>query len=372
MSDALHFWAPRIGPSCYPLVKQVLDSAYLNEGDVATAFEQKLAGMLGVKHCVATTSGTAAIALALRACGVGHGDEVIVPDVTFIATANAVHLTGATPVLVDIDGDTLDMSPAAFEKAITPHTKAVVPVHVSGRSGRLGEILEIAKRKGLFVVEDAAEALLSKYQGRCLGSFGVAGCFSFSANKTITTGQGGAVITNDDNLRKKLQELKDQGRPVRGTGGDDLHHSVGYNFKLTNVQAAIGLSQLEELPARAARLKDIYRRYVAGLQGIANVRVLKFDVEHGESPQWVDAVVDKRDELDQYLRAHEIYGRRYWFPIHTQPAYRVSSERFPISTQLCPKALWLPSSFTLSDAQISRVCGRIRDFYAVASGKKAA
>ena len=171
----------------------------------------------------------------------GVGDEVIVPDVTFIATANAVTLTGASPVLVDIDPRTLTLDPQRTERAITTRTKAIVPVHVSGRAADLGAIMDIAQRHGLLVVEDAAEAFLSKHDGKCLGTFGIAGCFSLSPNKTVTTGQGGLVVTDDDRLHVRLRELKDQGRPVRGTGGDDAHDSVGFNFKFTNLQAAIGL-----------------------------------------------------------------------------------------------------------------------------------
>ena len=199
--------------------REVIDSGFLNDGEVTTQFESQMAELLACKHVVATTSGTAAIFLALAGLGVGAGDEVIVPDVTFIATANAVTLTGAKPVLVDIDPAKLTLDPECTERAITARTKAIVPVHVSGRAADMDAILDIAKRHGLLVVEDAAEALLSKHQGRCLGTFGIAGCFSLSPNKTVTTGQGGLVATDDDRLHVRLRELKDQGRPVRAPEG---------------------------------------------------------------------------------------------------------------------------------------------------------
>src|SRR5437763_2983864 len=184
----------------YELVKAVLDSNYLNEGDVTAEFERRLAGLLGVKHVVATTSGTAAIYLGLAGAGVGPGDEVIVPDVTFIATANAVAMAGAKPVLVDVNPKILNIDPEAAARAVTSRTRAIVPVHVSGRPAAMTDILDVAISYGLAVIEDAAEGFMSRLAGKCLGTFGNAGCFSFSPNKTITTGQGGAVVTDDDLL----------------------------------------------------------------------------------------------------------------------------------------------------------------------------
>jgi len=251
-ATTIPWWHPVIGDEERAAVLRVLDTNYLNEGDVTTTFEQQAAALFGARHAVATTSGTSAIFLALAALGIGHGDEVIVPDVTFIATANAVVLTGATPILVDVDPATLNINPAAIEPMLTPRTRAIVPVHVSGRAAAMDDILSLAGQHGVAVVEDAAEALLSHHQGRCLGTFGIAGCFSFSPNKTITTGQGGLVVTDDDALMVRLRELKDHGRPVRGTGGNDVHATLGFNFKLTNLQAAVGVAQLPKLATRGA------------------------------------------------------------------------------------------------------------------------
>lgn len=358
----LSWWEPQVGEAERALIAQVLDSNYLNDGELTTRFEQALAARIGCKHVVAVTSGTTAIFLALAGLGVGHGDEVIVPDVTFIATANAVTMTGARPVLVDVDGATLSMDPEALLRAITPRTKAVVPVHVSGRPADLRSILEIARQHGLYVVEDAAEAFMSKVDGKCLGTFGIAGCISFSPNKTITTGQGGVVITDDDKLNNRLRELKDQGRPLRGTGGDDVHHSIGYNFKFTNLQAAIGLGQLHYLDSRLARMQDIYRWYSRGLGGLDGISLAGFNLERGESPQWTDAFVDRRDELDRFLAENGIHCRRFWFPIHTQAPYRLPDNAFPNSTRMTRKALWLPSAFTLSEDDIAVVCRHVQQF----------
>lgn len=357
------WWLPVMTGREDAAVLDVLHSNYLNDGPVTAQFERRMAELTGAAHAVATTSGTTAIFLALAAAGVGAGDEVIVPDVTFIATCNAVKLTGATPVLVDIDPVTLNINPAAAERAITPRTKAIVPVHVSGRSADLPAMAAIGARHGLAVIEDAAEALLSSRGGRKLGTIGLAGCLSFSPNKTITTGQGGLVLTNDAAFAARLRALKDHGRPVQGTGGNDEHPTLGYNFKLTNLQSAIGLVQADVLESRARRLQDIYRRYRAGLQGVAGLTLPGFDVDGGEVPQWVDAVAERRDNLVAHLLRHDMHCRPFWFAIHTQAPYRRPDAEFPVSTRLMPRALWLPSALTISDADVDCVCDQIRTFY---------
>ncbi len=365
MNRKLEFWVPQFGEEEKARVADVIDSGFLNDGEVTTQFEKRIAELLGCKHVVATTSGTAAIFLALAATGVGAGDEVIVPDVTFIATANAVTMTGAKPVLVDVDPERLTLDPECAELAITARTKAIVPVHVSGRAADLEAILDIARRHGLLVIEDAAEALLSKHKGVCLGTFGIAGCFSLSPNKTVTTGQGGLIATNDDQLHVRLRELKDQGRPMRGTGGDDAHDNIGYNFKFTNLQAAVGLGQLSQLQSRVCRMKDIYRSYAAGLADVKGISVLPFCMEGGEVPQWTDVFADDCHQLYDHLASKGIHGRRFWHPLHTQKPYRMPSRQFPNSSKQIPRAMWLPSAFTLSDEDVMTICGQISEFMAL-------
>ena len=356
------WWKPQIGNEEYKLIKQVLDNHFPNEGELTIQFEKKIADLLKCKHVVAVTSGTAAMFLSLKALGVGVGDEVIVPDMTFIATANAVEMCGAKPVLVDVDPKTLNIDPNSFSEAITERTKVVLPVHVSGRGADMSSIMEIASRNNLLVVEDAAEGFMSKLDGKYLGTFGKTGCFSFSPNKTITTGQGGVVATDDDILHKRLRELKDQGRPVRGTGGDDLHETIGYNFKFTDLQAALGLGQLTYLESRIERIKKIHQIYEENLENVEGIKLLDFDIENGELPQWSDALVERRDELDKYLADNGIGCRRFWLSIHTQKPYRLPDDNFPNSTSLSKKALWLPSAFTLSDSDVEDVCSHIKKF----------
>jgi perosamine synthetase len=358
--DAIPWWVPQVGDLEYGYLRQALESNYLNEGHLAEQFERRLAGLLGVRHAVAATSGTAALFLALKSLDVGPGDEVLVPDVTFIATANAVTLAGARPVLVDVDPETLTLDPAAAAAAVTPRTRAIMPVHVSGRGADMASVLDVADRHGLAVVEDAAEALLSYHRGRPLGTFGRLGCFSFSPNKTITTGQGGLVVTDDDRLAVRLRELKDQGRPVRGTGGDDIHARLGFNFKFTNLQAAVGLGQLELLSGRLRRVRQIFEAYQEELAGVPGLRLPGF--RDGEVPQWVDAVAEYRDALVRHLTARKMHSRNFWHPLHTQAPYRLPDGRFPRSTALCRQAFWLPSSFTMTPAEQRAVCQAVKEF----------
>jgi perosamine synthetase len=357
------WWSPQIVDEDSSLVADVLRSNFVNDGEVTEKFEREIARLVGARHAVAVTSGTAALYLSLKALGVGHGDEVIVPDVTFIATANAVTMAGAKAVLADVDPQTLALSPSACAQAITPRTRAIMPVHVSGRAGTITGILSLAESHGLPVVEDAAEALLSRHQGKYLGTLGRAGCFSFSPNKTITTGQGGMIVTNDDELHGRLRKLKDQGRPVRGTGGADVHESVGFNFKFTNLQAALGLGQLNHLRARAERQMRIYELYRQELGRLPAITLMQVNTAEGECPQWTDALAERRDELEKFLAARRIGYRRFWFPLHTQAPYRLPDERFPNSTRLWPRAIWFASAFQLTDEDVRYVCRTIREFY---------
>lgn len=357
----IKWWSPMIGEEEFRLVKDVLASNYLNDGDITRQFEAKIANLLNVKYTIAVTSGTIAIFLSLKSLGVGYDDEVIIPDITFIATANAAEMCGAKVILVDIDSKTLNIDVKAISRAITKKTKAIVPVHVTGRGADMKAILKIAKENNIFVVEDATEALLSKQNGKYLGTLGDAGCFSLSPNKTITTGQGGFIVTDNDKLAVRLRELKDQGRSKTGTGGDDFHKSIGYNFKFTNLQAAVGLGQLNYLSDRTEKMKKINKLYFDSLKNIKGLKLFEFKKE--EVPQWTDALTDKRNELEAYLKSKNINCRNYWFPLHTQASYKLADDNFINSTKLSPKALWFPSCFDMSDEDVMYVIKTIKIFY---------
>lgn len=351
------WWHPVMGEREKSLLMEVVDANFPNDGEYTDRFAQHIAQITGARYGIAVTSGTTAITLALMACGVSAGDEVIVPDMTFIATANAVRLAGATPIFVDVRLRDFNMDPEVVEDAITERTRAIVPVHVSGRGAPMSAIMAIAKNHKLFVVEDAAEALASRHEGQRLGAIGDLGCFSFSPNKTITTGQGGAVVTSNEELYIRLLMLKDHGRPIRGTGGNDIHESVGFNFKLTNLQAAVGLAQLEDFERRCRHQVDLYRWYQKYWPKDIQAKLMPFDIVNGEIPQWVDTLVlSDRDGLAEKLIQQGIQTRKFWYPIHTQTPYHGARGTFPNSDIIGAGALWLPSALSMTEADVERVC----------------
>ncbi|MBI2989727.1 MAG: DegT/DnrJ/EryC1/StrS family aminotransferase [Candidatus Magasanikbacteria bacterium] len=357
------WWLPQTGtPEERKYITQALDDNYINEGALTEAFESAIAKRVEIPYAVSATSCTAALFMCLKAFDIGHGDEVIVPDMTFIASANAVDMAGAMPVLVDVRREDMTIDIEAVKKAISPATKAIIPVHVTGRAADMEAIMKLATERNLIVIEDAAEALMSKHKGKYLGTWGHAGSYSFSPNKTITTGQGGMAVTRDKTIFERLRMLKDQGRPVRGSGGDDIHHTRGYNFKFTNLQAAVGLGQLHYLDRRITRMREIYAWYAEGLRKVKNARLYPCDLEGGAVPQWTDIKLEQRDELEAYLRGYNIDSRKYWHPLHTQAPYKKNDDEFSNSIALSKSSLWLPSAFTLNQADIETVYERINMF----------
>ena len=358
-SERIPWFRPQMGPPEEARVARVLASGYVNDGEVTRAFESRVAETVGARHAVAVTSGTAGNALALMARGVGPGDEVIVPDLTFIATANAVRLTGADVRLVDVEPGRFTLDADRARAAIGPRTRAIVTVDVNGRAPAYEAIEPLCRERGLALVCDAAEALASRHRGRFLGTFGDAGVFSFSAPKTVSSGQGGMVVTNDEATYHRLRELKDHGRRTQGTGGNDLHPVVGYNFKYTNLQAAVGLAQMDRLADRLAHFRRRDRWYRELLAGCAGVELPP--LEDGEEVrQWTDVLVDRRDEVVAALAAAGIGSRPFWYPLHTQAPYKGRDENFPGAMAVAYRGLWLPSSFELTRAQAEETAGVIR------------
>ena len=292
--------------------------------------------------------------------GVGPGDEVIVPDLTFVATANAVRLAGATVVLADVELDRFALSPQSVAERITPRTRAVVPVDVNGRGADYRWLEPFCRQHGLALICDAAEAFGSAFDGRPLGSFGDAACFSFSPNKTVTTGQGGMVVTRHEDVYHRLLELKDQGRRQRGTGGDDLHPVMGFNFKFTDLQAAVGLTQLEALDARLAQAQRRDRWYKDALDGAPGVTFPGRAEEKGEVRQWADVLIERREDVRRAFNERGIGARAFWFPLHRQAPYRTADDAFPNAEIISGRGLWLPSHFDLTEDAVGRVTEAIR------------
>jgi dTDP-4-amino-4,6-dideoxygalactose transaminase/predicted dehydrogenase len=358
---SIPWFAPEFGRLEQERVSAVLASNYVNDGTVSRELERRIAELIGVKHCVAVTSGTAAISLALSASGIGPGDEVLVPDLTFVATANAARMIGAEVKLVDVEPRRFAIDVDKAVRAVGPRTRAIVPVDVNGRGADYNALQSLAGEKGLKIICDSAEALGSKYYDRSLGTFGDAACFSFSAAKTVSSGQGGMVATNSDEIHSRLRELKDQGRRHGGSGGDDVHPVMGFNFKYTNLQAAVALAQLERFEERIARFAERdawYRELLADCPGIVVPDPPNWD---GEVLQWTDVLCDDRPRLQRALLEAGIDSRAFWFPLHRQEPYKTADAEFPVAIDISARGLWLPSAFSLTRSQLEQVARVVRD-----------
>ncbi|MCB1114875.1 MAG: DegT/DnrJ/EryC1/StrS family aminotransferase [Chlamydiia bacterium] len=357
-STEIPWFYPKVGIEEEKEVLEVLRSNYINDGQVTEALETQISEFLEVDYCVALTSGTVALSLSLMALGIGHGDEVIVPDFTFIATANAVRMTGAEVRLVDVEPLRFTIDPDRVEKAINPKTKGVIAVDVNGRSPDYDSLERLCKNYGIALVCDSAEAFGSKYKQRYLGTFGDAGCFSLSANKTMTSGQGGLFVTHRKDLYEKVKILKDQGRTHRGSGGDDLHPFLGYNFKYTNLQAAIAKAQLKKVPSRLEHFKNRDLWYQKRLQDASNITFPQ--TFEGEVLQWTDILCENRSQIEEILKSCGAGYRNFWFPLHRQAPYKQPDSGFENSLQISAKGLWLPSSFDLLEVDVESVCTFIK------------
>ena len=339
------------------IVNQVLDSNFLNEGKITKEFEDKVSHFLGTKYCITTTSGTASLSLSLFALGITYGDEVLVPNLTFIATANAVKLAGASVKLVDVNKINYTVCCDDILRKISKKTKCIISVDVNGRGADYQKLNKICKEHNLFLICDSAEAFGSYYKNNKIGNYGDLSCFSFSPLKTISTGQGGIIVTKKKSTYEKLLSLKDQGRPKRGTGGDDLHPSIGFNFKFTNVQAAIGISQLKKINNRIKKFKKrdyLYRKLLLKSDKI----YLPPKQNENEILQWFDILSDDIKIIKRALIRNKIDFRPFWLPINTQKPY-LEKGNFSNSHYISKRGIWLPSSFDISEEQISFVCDTI-------------
>ena len=362
--NEINFTKPKINYSeTNKILAKVLKSGFINQGIKTREFETKICNFLKIKYAVTTTSGTSAIFLALKAAGVKKNDEVIVPNITFPATANAVKLAGAKPMLVDVNPESLLINQKSLKKIISKKTKFIIPVHISGRGNNITNIVKICKKNSIKIIEDAAEAFGSKINRKNLGSFGVAGCFSFAPNKLITTGQGGVVVTNSKHIFQNLKILKDQGRVGKITGGDDKYVSLGFNFKFTDLQAAVGLSQIKNLNWRVKKLKKIHNFYLKNIKQNKNIKIIKFHLNKGELPLWTDIWCNYRNELYKFLKSKNIECRYYWKPLNLCPSYLTSFKKLENSKKLQGKLMWLPSSLNITNNDQKKICNLINFFY---------
>ncbi len=363
-------------PVCEPLLDEkelayVTDCLKTNwissKGKYIEAFEEGFARYCDCKYGIATTSGTTALHLALASIGIGPGDEVIVPAFTMIATVFAIIYTGAKPVLVDAEPDTWNIDPAKIKERITDRTKVILPVHIYGHPCEMEAIMEIAGKYHLWVVEDAAEAHGAEYRGKKAGSLGHLSCFSFYANKIITTGEGGMVVTNNDGVAQKARLLKDL---AFSTEKRFLHLSIGFNYRMTNIQAAIGLAQLEkinDLVAARRRNAHYYNRLLKDVPGIT----LPVERKEAKNVYWMYGILIEdefglsRNELMVSLKEKGIETRSFFYPMHQQPAFQemglFAGEKYPVTEALAQKGLYLPSGSGLKNEEIEEVCQTIKE-----------
>ena len=347
-------------------VVEAIKSGWVSsKGKFIPEFEENFARYCGVKYGVATSNGTVALHLALATLGIKEGDEVIVPTLTFIATANAVRYTGAKPIFVDSHPDYWCIDPEKIEGVITPKTKAIIPVHLYGHPCDMAAITDVAKKHRLYVIEDAAEAHGAEYKGRKAGSFGDIACFSFYGNKLITTGEGGMCLTDGKKLAERMRILKDHGMNPNKRYWHDI---MGFNYRMTNMQAAIGVAQLEKLDRFILRKREIANWYKEGLRDLEEKGLVKL---HPEMPwakcvYWMYSVLVEdnlgvdRDALMRKLAKSGIETRPLFYPIHVLPPYK-NVERFPVAEELSSKGVSLPMGVTLVKKDVATIVSAIRE-----------
>ena len=347
-------------------VMDCMDTGWISSaGKYVGEFEAKFAVYCNVKNALTCSNGTVALHLALRAYGIGPADEVIVPTLTYIATANAITYCGAIPVFVDIDPDTWNIDPGKIEEKITPRTKGIIVVHIYGHPVDMDPILKISKKHNLFVIEDAAEAHGALYKNQVVGGIGDIGTFSFFGNKLITTGEGGMVATNNDELAAKIRLLKGQGVDPERRYWFPI---VGYNYRMTNIQAAIGLAQLEKISWHIKRRRQVADLYYKHLGGLDDFIILPVEKEWAKNSFWMftiilkDTVKMSRDQFMDELQKDGIETRPVFHPMHVLPPYRdlQKGDHFPVADTISSRGLNIPTHANLSAADIEYVCGAIR------------
>ncbi len=353
-------YRPRIGAKEREYVSRAVESTWISsKGEYLDRFEREFPAFVDAAQGIATCNGTVSLHLIFAALGVGPGDEVIVPSLTYVASVNAITYTGAKPVFVDSEPEFWNLDPALLEAAITPRTRAIEVVHIYGHPADMDPILEIARRRGLAVVEDAAEAHGATYRGRKVGALGTAGSYSFFGNKIVTTGEGGMVVTNDPRLADTLRHLRGQGVSPTQTYWHDV---VGFNYRMTNIAAALGCAQLEsvdEVLATKARIAGWYRERLAGTPGIA----LQREAEWARAVWWMNSVLvepELRDGLMTAMRDRGVDTRPFFYPAHTLPMYR-GAARFPVAERLGASGINLPSYPDLSEGDVEQVCTVLKE-----------
>lgn len=344
------------------LVDDCIDSTWISsKGKYIELFEKEFANYVGVNYAASVCNGTVALHLALMALGIGEGDEVIVPTFTYIASVNAIIYCGAIPVFADSEKDYWQLDPTGFEELITPRTKAIMPVHLYGQACDMKSICAIARKHKLFVIEDCAEAIGSTIDGQKVGSFGDISAFSFFGNKSITTGEGGMVLTDDETLYERCAHLKGQGLAKHRQYWHDI---VGYNYRMTNICAAIGMAQMSTIDSVLTKKRQIaewYKKYLDVM--------IEF---HGECPgtvntYWMCSILvpesKDRDALREHLAAAGIETRPLFYPVHTMPMFSAKFKRFPVAENIAHRGMNLPSYPDLKEEDVRFISEQVNNYF---------
>jgi perosamine synthetase len=371
MSDLKEFipiYEPYLEGNESKYLQECINSGWISsKGKFVDLFENSFADYIGSPYALSTANGTVALHLALVTIGINKGDEVIVPDLTFAASVNSILYTGAVPVLVDCNLDTLNIDVKKIEEKITAKTKAIMLVHLYGLPSFIDEIQKIADKYNLIIIEDAAESFGSEYKNKKVGTFGRVACFSFFGNKTITTGEGGMITFKNEEDYKKAKILRDHGM---NPSKIYWHDFIGYNYRMTNLQAAIGYAQIEKANKIIKTKIDNAQMYKTLLKNIPGIAFVK-EFENLKNTYWlVTIIIDKekfgcdRDSLKELLRKNNIDSRPVFYPIHQMPPYiKYNIGEFPNSNYASKNGLSLPSSFSLSSEKIKHICNCLIDIY---------
>ena len=357
---------PVITDTAKKYVADAMETGWVSSaGKYIDDFEKAFASFIGVKHAITTTNGTTALHLCLATLGIKEGDEVIVPDFTMIGSVDAVLYTRATPIFCDVDPETYNIDIDQLKNLITPKTKAIMPVHIYGHSVDMDPLLELAKKNNIAVVEDAAEAHGATYKGRKCGGIGDINAFSFYGNKIITTGEGGIVVTNDDELAAKARLLKDM---AHAPNQRFLHLDLGFNYRMTNLQAALGLGELEHVEEFLQKKRWMAAEYGKQLGGIKGLR-LPIVKDYADSVYWMYAVLVEddlgmsRDTLCSKLKENGVDTRDFFLPCHSQPflSHLSSAKKaFPVTEDIAKRGFYLPSGLALTQEQVEYVCDTLK------------
>ena len=350
---------------------QVVESGWITEGAAAAEFSAMLNDYIGVPYGVFAPNGTLALFLGLAALGIGPGDEVLVPDITFIASANAILLAGAIPVFAEVNPDNYQIDMNQCGQLLTDRTRAVMPVHLYGMPADMTEVMRFARQNNLLVVEDAAQAIGVQYYGQYAGTFGETGCFSFFADKTITTGEGGYVVCRDREIYERLLLLRNQGRIKRSSY---IHSAVGYNFRITDIQAAIGMVQLKKIDRIVEKKQEILEWYKERLSSADKVRFLTVQEGSNFIPFRIVILCEDASGLMAYLKNHGVQVRASFYPLHRQPCFAylgkenggpldLGDDRYPNAVYSSEHGILLPAFPSLTKRQVASICRLIEEFY---------